>query len=130
MHSLKEAVVANVESLKVVEKFLDENKGLVDEAKVFYFNWGQIKYGYSNRIARYMEFESIEEDGLYFDDGIGICSVTIPVDYLIDGEYRLKAKQEFNDTNKRRVTAEKKAEEAKEKFERDELKRLQEKYVK
>ena len=126
MHSLKEAVVANVESLKVVEKFLDENKELVDEAKVFYVNWGQIKYGGSNRIARYMEFESIE--GIYYN------SVTIPVDYLIDGEYRLKAKQEFNDTNKRLVNAEKKAlreaEEAKEKFERDELKRLQEKYVK
>ena len=135
MYSLKEAVLANVESLKDIKKFLEENQELVEKAKVFYFNWDQIKYGNSNRIirARWMEFESIEEDGLYFYDGDSY-RVTIPIDYLVDEEYRINAHKEFEDTNKRLTNAEKKAlkeaEEAKEKFERDELKRLQEKYVK
>jgi len=133
MYSLKEAVVANVESLKFVEKFLQENQELVEEAKLFYFNWNQIKYRNSNKVisASFMYFESIEEDGLYFYDGDNY-NVSVPVDYLVDEEYRINAHKEFEDTNKRLTNAEKKAlkeaEEAKEKRERAELKRLQEKY--
>jgi len=122
MYSLKEAVVANVESLKFVEKFLQENQELVEEAKLFYFNVIS---------ASFMYFESIEEDGLYFYDGDNY-NVSVPVDYLVDEEYRINAHKEFEDTNKRLTNAEKKAlkeaEEAKEKRERAELKRLQEKY--